>query len=50
VCTKYREPKGVFFRFQVSLNKVDPLHSVGNLFAKYSFRAALRNEVEPSRP
>jgi hypothetical protein len=34
VCAQYGVPAGVAFCFQVSLNKVDPVHSARNLFAK----------------
>jgi hypothetical protein len=45
-------PAGVTNSFQVRLNKVEPsvAHRIANLFTKDCCRAALADEMEPSRP
>jgi hypothetical protein len=50
--SKYHLPNGVRFRFQVSLNKVEPAESncTFNLLSKDRCRFALADESEPMRP
>ena len=52
VCSKYNEPEGVTFRFQVSLNSIDPSepNSMWHLFANEQDRSFCLDQVEEGWP